>query len=176
MESALLALLYYQSILFTAFRYQELVTRLLNQFLGILLRIAWTSWTSTQTILGLLESTVLVGWLDNHIIILHHHELEKLVPASQHLLSLLYTVVVEKLHSSLWVLGIKLLSLLLNTCLSSEIAAVQAITNLLQGWEQQTVTRINHVAGHVANPVSVLLAEMHRINTMSVVSLRTLGL
>ena len=114
MEPALLALLLYiPIILFIVFWNQEFVTRLLNQFLGVLLRIARTSWTSTQTILGLLESTVLVGWLDNHIIILHHHELEKLVPASQHLLSLLYTVAVEILHSSLWVLGIKLLSLLL---------------------------------------------------------------
>ena len=123
----------------------------------------------------LLEGTILIGWLDDHIIVLHHHELEKLVPASQHLLSLLYTVVVEILHGSLWVLGIKLLSLLLNTCLSSEIAVVQAITNLLQGWEHQAVTRINHIAGHIANPVSVLLAEMHRINTRSIIALRTLG-
>ena len=31
----------------------------------------------------LLEGTILIGWLDDHIIVLHHHELEKLVPASQ---------------------------------------------------------------------------------------------
>ena len=59
-------------LLLLLLRYQALVATLLDKLLGILLRITRTGWTSTQTIRGLLEITILIGWLDNHIIILHH--------------------------------------------------------------------------------------------------------
>ena len=72
-----------QKTLFLLLRNQELIATLLDKLLGKLLWITRTGWTSSQTVWGLLEITILIGWLDNHIIVLHHHELEKLVPASQ---------------------------------------------------------------------------------------------
>ena len=72
-----------QKTLFLLLWNQELIATLLYKLLGKLLWITRTNWSSTQTVWSLLEGTILIGWLDDHIIVLHHHELEKLVPASQ---------------------------------------------------------------------------------------------
>ena len=72
-----------QKPLFLLLWNQELIATLLDKLLGKLLWITRTNWSSTQTIWSHLEGTILIGWLDDHIIVLHHHELEKLVPASQ---------------------------------------------------------------------------------------------
>lgn len=156
-------------------RTNEFISSLLDQLTSIFLWISRTNWACTETLLRTLENSILGGWLDDHIIILHHEISMELLPATKHLLRLLYTIIVEILHCLLRILGIELERLVLHLLLGSKITVVETVANLLQTWEQLAVTWINHVAHHIANPVSILVAEGHGICARRIVALRTNG-
>ena len=118
--------------LFTFLPFNKLISSLLDELLGIFLRIARAYRTSTQSLLGTYEVTILVGRLDDHVVVFHHHELEELLPTCQHLLSLLDAIIVEILDYLLRILRIELLCLCLHLFLGGKITIVKTVAHLLQ--------------------------------------------
>ena len=89
----------------------EHTARYLEQWL--LEREKDTSAATGRLISGFSRVVIFFGWLDNHVIILHYHKLEELLPTHQHLLCLLNTIIIEILDCSLWILCIQFLSLII---------------------------------------------------------------
>ena len=129
------------------FRNLELLTQLIHQVFGIADRIARTLDALTTTKLIPLESTFLVRWLDDHVVVLHNQEIGQLLPTGNHLVTLLAAVVRQELHT-----GIALESKCLDFCLCLQLVVyiVEGILGIYKGNLQVYPTRIE-LSGGILN-------------------------